>query len=41
MRPKQGKATWCAGADFLIWVDIKELGSGYADLSSGICQIAG
>ena len=40
MRPMQGKAMWCAGADFLIRVDIKELGSGYANLSSGVCQIA-
>ena len=37
---KAGEAVWCAGADFLIWVDIKELGGGDANLSGGVCQIA-
>ena len=36
VRAKQRKAVRRVATNLLVWVDIEELGGGYADLSSGV-----
>lgn len=33
------KVTWCVETNLLVWVDVEELSSGYANLASGVGQI--